>query len=107
PKLFDLVPVFVPLGWFMMAYAAHDLATLITGRGILCKGRPEYPLLWILWPSLVAAGAMTAWDLVMEPQMVATKHWVWVEGGDYFGIPVRNFIGWLVTMLIVYVSYRS
>jgi hypothetical protein len=42
----------------------------------------------------VSALAFTAWDLFLDPQMVAWGFWVWAEPGGYFGIPWINFVGW-------------
>jgi putative membrane protein len=49
--------------------------------------------------------AMTAWDLGMDPQMTARGHWVWTQGGAYFGIPVHNFVGWLATTFVVFLLF--
>jgi len=52
--------------------------------------------------ALVAAMIMTAWDTVMDPGMSAAGNWVWEQGGAYFGVPLRNYAGWLLTTLLVY-----
>ena len=44
---------------------------------------------------------MTAWDLVMDPLMVAANHWVWETEGAYIGIPLQNFLGWFLTALVI------
>jgi putative membrane protein len=31
---------------------------------------------------------------------------VWEQGGPYFGVPLHNFIGWLLTTSTVYMAYR-
>jgi uncharacterized membrane protein len=33
--------------------------------------------------------------------------WVWTRGGPYYGVPLRNFLGWIVTTFTVYLLYRS
>lgn len=53
--------------------------------------------------ALVAAAAMTAWDVVMDPGMAKAGSWVWENGGSYFGVPVQNYVGWMATTLTVYV----
>ena len=50
----------------------------------------------------VGAMVMTAWDLVMDPMMVAGGHWVWEEPGAYFGIPLQNYVGWFLTTFITF-----
>ncbi|MBI4769859.1 MAG: carotenoid biosynthesis protein [Chloroflexi bacterium] len=87
PKFLGLVPYLIPLAWFMMMYCAWELA------GALLPGR---------WRPLAAALAVTAWDLLADPLMVRSGHWVWEQPGPYFGIPVQNYAGWLVTALCIY-----
>ena len=50
----------------------------------------------------IGAIVMTAWDLVMDPMMVAGDHWVWEEPGAYFGIPIQNYLGWFVTTFVTF-----
>ena len=52
--------------------------------------------------ALAAALVMTAWDVVMDPGMAADGNWIWEGGGAYFGVPRRNYLGWLLTTFIVY-----
>ena len=48
---------------------------------------------------------MTAWDLVMDPIMVAGGNWVWDVKGAYFGIPLQNFWGWWLTVFTTFALY--
>ncbi len=50
----------------------------------------------------IAALVMTSWDLVMDPGMAAAGNWVWERGGAYFGVPSRNYAGWLLTTFLIY-----
>jgi uncharacterized membrane protein len=52
--------------------------------------------------ALVAAMAITSWDVVMDPGMARAGNWTWENGGSYFGVPVQNYIGWVLTTLSVY-----
>lgn len=79
------VPLLIPLAWFMMLPAAWNIAHLTVGT----KNRLAY--------IGVSALAMTAWDLFLDPQMVAWGFWEWQEYGAYFGIPLVNYFGWLLT----------
>jgi uncharacterized membrane protein len=40
----------------------------------------------------IAAMAMTAWDVVMDPGMAAAGNWIWENGGGYFGVPLHNYL---------------
>ena len=62
------------------------------------------------WSGLAFVGfsalAMAAWDLALDPKMVAWGFWVWAEPGGYFGIPWSNFIGWLLTTALITLVVR-
>jgi uncharacterized membrane protein len=38
----------------------------------------------------------------MDPGMAASGNWTWEEGGPYFGVPLHNYFGWLLTTFLVY-----
>ena len=68
------------------------------------------PSSWKRWQRLLAVAAvgglvMTAWDLIMDPFMVAGGHWVWDTNGAYFGIPLQNFWGWWLTIFTTFALY--
>jgi putative membrane protein len=90
------VPVLIPLAWFMMIYPSWIVARAIL-RGIDTTTWPA-----IVAQALVAAITTTAWDTVMDPGMSASGNWVWEQGGAYFGVPLLNYAGWLLTTFIVY-----
>lgn len=81
------VPVIVPLAWFAMGIPA-----LVIGRR-LSEDR--------LGRVFLAALALTAWDLFLDPQMVDEGHWVWTVQGLYEGIPLTNYAGWILAGVIV------
>jgi len=100
------VPVLIPLAWFMLVYPSYVVANLIVdgwpvgtpgGRGHLVR------------LALVGALVMTAWDLVVDPILSGPTvgAWVWERGGPYYGVPVQNYLGWIVTTFTAYVLYRS
>jgi putative membrane protein len=95
PRFLGLVPYLIPIAWFMMMYPAFVIAERAT------------PPRWRLWAwrlTVAAIGGlvMTAWDLAMDPMMVAGGHWVWEVEGAYFGIPLQNFWGWWVTTFVTF-----
>jgi putative membrane protein len=100
------VPLLIPLAWFMMIYPSYVVANLaIDGRPI---GTPSGA-----WRLVRLAGAsaavMTLWDLVIDPILSgpSVKAWIWENGGPYFGIPIHNYLGWLLTTFTVYLAYRA
>ncbi len=88
------VPVLIPLAWLMMLPPAWAVAQRITGRasGVLFV--------------VVSALAFTAWDLYLDPQMVHWGLWAWDQPGQYFGIPLVNYAGWLLVSALITVLAR-
>ena len=100
------VPVLIPLAWFMLVYPSYVVANLIVdgwpvgtpgGRGHLVR------------LALVGALVMTAWDLVVDPILSGPTvgAWVWERGGSYYGVPLQNSLGWIVTTFTVYLLHRT
>ncbi|MCC6703912.1 MAG: carotenoid biosynthesis protein [Thermomicrobiales bacterium] len=102
PKAFDHVPWSIPASWFYMGLASYLLGSAIVAQlGVKCE---------LLWSCLAGAWLLTAWDLVLDPAMahesLRIKFWIWDEAGPYFGMPVKNFIGWTVTAFLFMVLSR-
>ncbi|WP_271217469.1 carotenoid biosynthesis protein [Streptosporangium carneum] len=85
------VPVAVALAWGGMGLAAHATASAAATR--LPGGRGTRIVL--------GACALTAWDLFLDPQMTRLGLWTWDVPGPYRGVPVSNFVGWLLVSLLV------
>lgn len=85
------VPALVPLAWVMMTWPALQVGRLL-GRGRTTT-------------ALVAAWALAAWDVFLDPQMVDAGHWTWAAPHPALpgveGIPLTNFAGWLVVSLVL------
>lgn len=92
------VPVLIPLAWFMMLYPSWRLAQVLLPPS---AARFRWPFL--LAQSAVAAMVMTAWDAVMDPAMTTSGYWTWLHHGSYFGVPLHNYAGWLLTTMTIYV----
>jgi lycopene beta-cyclase len=89
------VPVVIPLAWFMMILPSWAVALLIAQHRRLQAFR-------YIGFLVLSAGAITAWDLFLDPQMVSWGFWRWHQGsGEYFGIPWVNYAGWFLTGLVL------
>ena len=100
------VPVLIPLAWFMMIYPSYVIANL------LIEGRPTGTpggVGRLVRLAAASAVVMTAWDLVVDPILSgpSVKAWIWETGGPYFGVPLHNYGGWLLTTFTVYLAYRA
>ena len=124
PKLFGTIPLLIPFAWYMMFYPSYVVTNLLT------EGKPvgeERRVVWLLWSATLSAMVMTAWDLTMDPIMsfhpcavgkidclpvaldetlIGHPAWVWVHGGEHFGVPRLNYRGWLLTAFAVFFIYR-
>jgi putative membrane protein len=79
------VPVIVPFAWIMMAHPVLTAARRIAGN----------------WVFLYGGVALAAWDLFLDPLMVAQGNWSWVVTGAHIPfqpeIPLSNAFGWLLS----------
>jgi uncharacterized membrane protein len=97
PKLFH-VPILLGLAYVGMGYLAWTLASVILGaaQGPLNGSR-------VVTVPLLSGIIMLAWDFSMDPVWSTLEHaWIWMRGGAYFGVPVSNFLGWYLTVYIIY-----
>ena len=81
------VPLVIPLAWTWMAWPAW----LAAGRLHRAPGWRRIAR----WPRV----GLAAWDLFLDPQMVAEGYWHWVDPAPALpgvaGVPVGNYLGWL------------
>jgi putative membrane protein len=95
-KVLGRVPFTIPLSWFYMGLASYLLGSLLAAR-LGVRRRTAWSLGLGVW-------FLTVWDLVLDPAMahhaLRVQFWVWDESGPYFGMPIRNFVGWSLTGLL-------
>jgi uncharacterized membrane protein len=82
------VPLLAAAAWALMARPAWVVAGRLSARPAL-----RVPL---------AAGALTAWDVFLDPRMAREGYWTWRDGGLYEGVPASNFVGWFATGLAAF-----
>jgi uncharacterized membrane protein len=85
------VPLLVPLAWTMMAYPA-----LLAGRRLVPGGTGKRRVA----VALLGGVTLAAWDLYLDPQMVAAGHWSWTYPDPSLpgvpDVPLTNTAGWLL-----------
>jgi putative membrane protein len=96
------IPIIVGPLWFGMGYIAWIVAgTLLGGADRRLSGNIEIIVL-----PVVAAFVMTQWDVVMDPPAATiSKAWIWHDGGAHFGVPLANYLGWLLTSWLFYQAF--
>jgi putative membrane protein len=87
------VPLLIPLAWMMMLPPSWGVASAISSR---FEQRWQTAVFILL-----SAAAMTAWDLFLDPQMVAWGLWAWASPAGFFGIPWSNYLGWLLVSAVI------
>jgi carotene biosynthesis associated membrane protein len=91
PKVLG-VPALVPLAWTMLAYPC-----LLLGRRLAGARRAA--------TALAGGLALAAWDLFLDPQMVADGHWTWRDPTPALpgvpGVPLTNYAGWVLVAVVM------
>ncbi|HZB72407.1 MAG TPA: carotenoid biosynthesis protein [Acidimicrobiales bacterium] len=83
------VPLAVGLAWWAMAVPARDVAARVVAPG---------------WRRVaLGAVALTAWDVLLDPQMVDEGFWTWDGGGPWRDVPLSNYVGWFLVSVVVMV----
>ena len=83
------VPLVVPLNWFAMGLASYLLSATLLPSAFCVR-------------QIVTAAFLLSWDLALDPAMShVTHYWHWQETGAYYGVPWLNFVGWLVTGVLI------
>ncbi|MEU8214314.1 carotenoid biosynthesis protein [Micromonospora taraxaci] len=115
PKLAG-VPLIIPLAWTWMAWPAWLAAVRLTsggsataGGGSATAGGASTVGRWAGRIALATVG-LAAWDLFLDPQMVAEGYWVWRDATPALpglpGIPVSNYLGWLLFAVLMMSALR-
>ncbi|MCP4135459.1 MAG: carotenoid biosynthesis protein [bacterium] len=114
-KLFNTVPVLIPLSWFLFLYPAVIISNEILSRekslvSFLKKGGGAVTIVIF---AAVDSIIMTALDLLIDPIWTSRGSWFWT-GLDtlrpesvLYKIPVQNYFGWLITTFIIFLIFRT
>jgi len=97
-KFMGLVPYLIAVAWYMMMYPSFVMAEWLIPSSWTGAKR-------LLSVAAIGGLVMTAWDVVMDPIMVAANYWVWEVKGDFFGVPLQNYWGWWLTVFTTFVIY--
>ena len=96
------IPIIVGPLWFGAGYFSWVVASTLLD---CADRRLDRALNFIALP-LVAAFVMTQWDLVMDrSESTIAKVWIWHDGGGVFGVPLSNYLGWLLTSWLIFQAF--
>ena len=94
PRVVGLVPVLIPVSWFMMGFPSYVVARRMV-RGHLAR-------------MSLGALLLTTWDLTLDPAMSSlAPYWVWDGDGAYYGMPLVNLLGWFGTGLLIMAGFDA
>ena len=85
-KLFGYTPWTVALAWTPLVLAVYAVARRTVGNAIL--------------RIVLIAVFLVVFDLVIDPGAVKIGFWRYEGGGQFYGVPVSNFIGWIFSGVI-------
>lgn len=105
------VPFMDSISYVFLAYASYSVALLVTspvrfaksGFYLLETRKTRYSLS----TRILAAVFLVYLDIIIDPVALRGSKWFlgqiygYPEGGDYFGVPISNFAGWLVVGFIL------
>ncbi|MHB9285486.1 bisanhydrobacterioruberin hydratase [Halobacteriales archaeon Cl-PHB] len=81
------IPLALPVFFLPLVLNAYLLGLLAFGTASLLR----VP---------VTVAAVVAIDMVLDPAAVALGFWTFAESGAYYGVPLSNFAGWLLSAVV-------
>jgi putative membrane protein len=92
PQLFDIVPLLLPFVWIPFVLTSFAITKQLKLQNIT----------FIIAGTLILLGL----DLIIDPAAVALNYWSYDSGGIYFGVPLSNFAGWILSGSIAMIISR-
>jgi len=92
PKLFEATPATVLLAWSPLILGVLALTQKIGN----------------IWKQIITGTVILMLiDVVLDPGAVHIGFWAWDEPGIYYGVPLINFFGWLVSGAIAIIAVTA
>jgi len=87
------VPILIAISWTGLIYMALVCAMMLIDGSVVNTIRVSHILL--------SAFLVTILDLVLDPIAVDEGRWFWEMPGKYYGVPIKNFIGWFFNCSLI------
>jgi bisanhydrobacterioruberin hydratase len=85
-KLFGIVPLILPFAYVPIVLGSYFIAEKLTSnKGMIIT---------------ITTFLLVLFDLVLDPGAVALGYWNWIVNGFYYGIPLSNYLGWILSSVI-------
>ena len=88
-KALGLVPYLLPVSYAPLVIGA--VAASWNSDSVL---NPRFTLIFR------SALLLTLIDGVLDPGAASLGFWIWPDGGVYYGVPLSNFVGWLLSSVL-------
>ncbi len=100
------VPLLVILMWTAVIYLSYQVSEHITNFRFTSTTL-FIQRFWVsFWSALLTSLIVVAWDFALEPLAINMGWWSWVNPGDYFGVPITNFFGWIAISFTAVFIYK-
>jgi len=100
------VPILVILMWAAVIYLSYQVSEHITNFRFT-KATLFIQRFWVsFWSALLTSLIVVAWDFALEPLALNMGWWTWAKSGDYFGVPIQNFFGWIAISFSAVFIYK-
>ena len=111
------VPLMDSISYVFLAYASYSVALMVISPLRYSKGAiyllETRKIRDSVFASMLGAGFFVYLDIIIDPVALRGDRWFlgriygYPDGGVYFGIPISNFIGWLVVgILLIYILQK-
>jgi len=90
PMIFGTVPLGLPAFFFPLVLNSYLLVLLLSERR---KAGALGPVARVL----AALAVVLAIDTVLDPAAVALGFWTYTPPGAYYGVPLSNYLGWVLS----------
>ena len=87
------VPILIAISWTGLIYMALICTMLIFDGQVVTNITITHILLTSIF--------ITILDLVLDPIAVDEGRWSWDKPGKYYGVPVKNFLGWFFNTSVI------
>ena len=87
PMLFGSVPLGLPIFFLPLVVNSYLLGLLVLGRRAKSRTRRM----------VLAVALVLVVDLILDPAAVSLGFWRYLDPGFYYGVPLSNYAGWLLS----------
>ena len=87
------VPILIAISWAGLIYMALVCTMMIIDGTLGSTINLSHVLMSALFVTIL--------DLVLDPIAVDEGRWSWDTPGKYYGVPIKNFIGWFINCRLI------